>query len=132
MERCSGAIAVIDRPKIAEYKSETSTKTAHTSLSNASLLDRLLLFVDFIAGYALGANIGFFVGWLVGFVSGSSYVKYFEPVYIYDTSQLFYWELLPYRVARDCAIIGVVAGVVIIKIVEHRLFRHNIISLSED
>jgi NhaP-type Na+/H+ or K+/H+ antiporter len=132
MEKYSIAIAIVDRPKIAEYKSETSTKITHTSLSNVSLWDRLLLFVDSIAGCVFGAHIGFFVGWLVGFVSGISYVKYFEPVYIYDISQLSHWELLPYRVASDCAIIGIIAGVIFIKIAERRLLRHNIISLSED
>jgi hypothetical protein len=129
MEKYSEAIAIVDRPKIAEYKSETSTKITHTPLSTASLWDRLLLFVDSIAGYVLGAHIGFFVGWLIGFVSGSSYVKYFEPIYIYETSRLSYWELLPYRIASDCAIIGIIAGVVIIKIAECKSLRHNIISL---
>jgi hypothetical protein len=82
-------------------------------------------------GYAFGAYIGFAVGWLAGFILGSTYAEYFRPVYVYDLNQLSYWELLLCRVAIDCAIVGVIVGVVIIEVAERWLLRHNIISLCD-
>ncbi len=132
MEGYSGAIAVMDRPEVAFCKPETPPKVTPTHFSNVSLWGRLLLFVGSIVEYAFGAHMGFAAGWLAGFLLGDTYVEYFKPAYMSDIGQPSYWELLPFRSAKDCAIFGIVVGIVIIAIVKNKLLRRNIVSLYEN
>ena len=127
MEGYSEAIAVMDRPEVAFCKPETPPKVTPTHFSNVSLWGRLLLFVGSIVEYAFGAHMGFAAGWLAGFLLGDTYVEYFKPAYMSDIGQPSYWELLPCRFAKDCAIFGIVAGIVIIAIVKNKLLSQRVI-----
>lgn len=131
MEGYSGSIAILDRPEVSCCRTENPPSAAPTAVLNVSLLGRLLLFAGSIVEYAFGAHIGFAACWVAGFLLGDTYVEYLKPAYMNDLGQLSYWELLPYRFAKDCAIFGIVAGIIIIAIVKNKLLRHNIVSLYE-
>jgi hypothetical protein len=128
MEGYSEAIGVIDRPEVISYEPEIPYKATSAALSRFSIWNRLLLFAGSVAIYIFGAHVGFAIGWLAGFLLGNTYVKYFGQVYINNLSQLYFWESMPRRAALSCAIVGVIAGVIIVKIIEQKLLKRNIIS----
>ena len=96
------------------------------------LLDELLIFIKWIAEYAFGVHIGFFIGWATGLYVGHFYVEQFEPVYMDDLSQLSYWRLAPDMFAKNGAMIGIAAGIIAIAIINSRSLNRRIISLYEN
>ena len=74
------------------------------NISRGRFLDRLISFIKVIVEYAFGIQIGFGIGWLIGYFLGCSYVKHFKPVYLDDLIQLSQWRLTPYEFAINGAI----------------------------
>jgi hypothetical protein len=70
-------------------------------------------------------QIGYVLGWIIGLYVGHYYIEYFEPVYMYDLSQLSFWRLLPSIFAQSGAFIGVVLGMIAIAIVNNILLDEN-------
>ncbi len=99
------------------------------NISKNKLLDKLLFFIKAVVEYAFGMQIGFAVGWLIGLCVGKSFVGHFEPVYLDDLSQLFYWRSMPYGFARNGAIIGLAVGVIVITTINNKLLSQRVISL---
>jgi hypothetical protein len=95
------------------------------------LLDRLLFFIKLVVEYALGMHIGFAFGWLFGLAAGHYYVNHFEPVYLEDLNQLYFWKAVPNMFARYGALAGLIIGVVTILIINHKLLNQNIAALYE-
>jgi hypothetical protein len=73
--------------------------------------------------------IGAIAGGLLGRYAGNVYVTHFEPVYLYDFSELKQWGLVPYEFARNGAVIGVVAGVIVVAIINSILLSQRVVSL---
>ena len=101
------------------------------SIPREQCLERLLLFVKGVVEYIFGMYIGFAIGWLIGLWAGQSYVDHFEPVYLDDFRQVFYWKAIPCIFAKYGAMIGLTAGVMTIAIINGALLNQRIISLYE-
>lgn len=78
--------------------------------------------------YAFGIYMGYTPGWLAGLWVGFIYVKHFKPVFIETISELSQWRLTPYEFAKNGAVIGVVAGIIAIKIINGILLSRKIAS----
>ena len=110
-------------------------KSLHSLWNNISkeqLLNKLLFLVKAVVEYAFGMHIGFAIGWLIGLYVGHSYVGHFEPVYLDDLDQLYYWRLVPYEFARNGAMIGMAIGVIAIAIINNDLLNQRITSLHKN
>lgn len=95
------------------------------------LLDRLLFFVEAVVGYSFGMIVGACIGWILGWCTGNVYVEHFEPVYMDNLSELSRWRLMPYYFARNGAIVGVLAGAIMITIINSNLLSRRTASLYE-
>lgn len=92
------------------------------------ILHKLLILVKGIVEYAFGMQIGYVLGWIIGLYVGHYYIEYFEPVYMYDLSQLSFWRLLPSIFAQNGALIGVAVGMIAIAIINNILLDDNFVS----
>lgn len=99
------------------------------NISKERLLDKLLFFTKAVVEYAFGMQICFAIGWLIGLCVGNSYVEHFEPVYLDDLRQLSHWRSMPYGFARNGAIVGLAAGVIVITTINNKLLSQRVISL---
>jgi len=73
-------------------------------------------------------HIGYAIGWVIGLYVGHFYVERFEPVYLYDLSQFSYWRLAPYTFAQNVAVIGVVAGIIAITVINRKPLNKRVAS----
>lgn len=121
MERCMEMIVAIEESGVGCDKTAEPLDLPSVEASVVSLFDRLLFFVQPVIEYALGAHIGFAIGWLLGLWAGKTWVEYFEPVCMDGLSELFYWRLLPYNIAKSSAVIGISVGVVAVGIIRKRI-----------
>jgi hypothetical protein len=93
--------------------------------------DRVLFFIKAVVEYSFGMYIGAIAGGLLGRYAGNVYVTHFEPVYLYDFNELQQWGLIPYEFAGNGAVIGVVAGVIAVAIINSILLSQRIVSLYQ-
>jgi len=98
------------------------------NISRERFLDKLLSLIEVVVEYVFGMHIGYAVGWVTGLYVGHFYVERFEPVYLYDLSQLSYWRLAPYTFARNVAMIGVAAGMLIIAVINNKSLNKRLAS----
>lgn len=77
-------------------------------------------------------HIGFAIGWLIGLYAGNIYCEYFQSGFFSETLALSQWGLIPYHFVRNGAILGSIAGVVMIPIVNSRLLNKRVIALYEN
>jgi len=91
--------------------------------------DRVLFFVKAVVEYAFGMYIGAIAGGLLGRYAGNVYVTHFEPVSLYDFNELQRWGLMPYEFAGNGAVIGMVAGVIVVAIINSILLSQRVVSL---
>ena len=108
-----------------------SSNSFWINISTRKLLDRLLFLIKPTAEYAFGMHIGFVFGWLIGLCIGHSYVKYFEPAYLDDLSQLSFWREAPFIFAKHGALAGLAIGIIAITIINSKLLNQRIIALFE-
>ena len=120
MERCADMVVAIEESGIGRDKMAEPLNLPSVEASVVSLFDRLLFFVQPVIEYAFGMHIGFAIGWLLGLWAGSIYAGYFEPVCMDGLSELFYWRLLPYNIAKSGAVIGAGVGIIMVAIIRKR------------
>jgi hypothetical protein len=121
MERCADMVIAIEESGVGRDKTAAPLDLPSLEASVVSLFDRLLFFVQPVIEYALGVHIGFAIGWLLGLWAGKTWVEYFEPVCMDGLSELFYWRLLPYNIAKSGAVIGVGMGIIMVAIIRKRI-----------
>jgi len=131
MESYAEAVGIMERSDVGSDKTDISSHLTSIKVSMIRLLDRLLLFIKAIAEYSSGIYIGAVVGWLLGFGAGNAYIERFKPVYFSDLNELGRWEFIPYGFARSGAIIGIIAGAIVIAFINSRLLIHRVVSLYE-
>jgi hypothetical protein len=101
------------------------------NFSVTRLLDRLLHFLEPIVEYAFGMHIGFAIGWALGLWTGHIYVANAKPLYFSGLGEVRQWMVMPYAFARTGAIIGLVAGAILIAVISHKLLRRAVSAWHE-
>ncbi len=95
------------------------------------LLNGMLIFIKAALEYALGVHIGAAVGYTSGLCVGRLYVEFFMPAYLSELVEIKQWLALPYIFAVYGVIFGVVAGSIVIAIINGRLLRQRVSALRE-
>ena len=133
MESCAEAVGMMEKfePTIRRVGPDSPSHSTSINVPIVPLFDWLLSFVKGGVEYAFGMHIGFAVGWLLGWYGGNVYVEYFEPAYFSDLNELRHWSLMPYYFTGSGAIIGVVAGAILIAVINSKLLSQTVASLFE-
>ena len=126
MESCA---ELVDMTK--KFNTGNTLHLLSVNVSIEKFLDKLLFTLKWIIEYTFGMHIGLGIGWMLGLCVGKVYVEHLEPVYFDDLNQLSHWRLLPYEFAKNAAIIGVVVGVIVIAIINTKLFSQRVIFLHQ-
>ena len=105
-----------DKDIRVNYTVNPSGSVSQAALAVA-ILDRFLFFIEPVIDYAFGIFMGYALGWITGLWAGLIYVKHYEPVSIETINEVFQWRLTPYEFAKYGAIIGIVAGIIVIKLI---------------
>jgi len=95
------------------------------------LLNGMLVFIKAALEYALGIHVGAAVGYTSGLHVGNLYVEYFKPVYLSGFDEIKQWLGLPYVFAIYGVFFGVVAGSIVIAIINGKLLRQRVAALCE-
>ena len=111
---------------------EDSSRLPAESIGRGYLLDRILYFVQIAVGYGFGIHVGLAVGWLFGRYVGGIYVEHCEPVHLSDLNEIMHWYMMPWTFARAGAIVGVLAGLLAIRIAETIFLNRAVTSLYEN
>lgn len=96
------------------------------------IVDKMLSFVETVAGYALGMFIGMVVGVVAGrYVAGLHAEELRLTIDFLDINQLKQWHDMPVIFARTGGGIGVLLGVVVMIIVQAKSFNREVASLYD-
>jgi hypothetical protein len=131
MENNAEAVVMMEESDIGTDSAINSSHLNPVDFLTVAFFDRVLFFIKAVMEYAFGMYIGVIVGRLLGQHVGNVYVTHFEPVYLYDFSELERWGLIPYEFAGNGAIIGAVAGVIMVAIINTNLLNQRIASLYQ-
>ena len=132
METCAETVGMMEKITVGSHNISNFSHLTSIDVPTVSLFDRVLFFVKPIVEYAFGVYMGFVVGWLLGLYVGNIYAEQFKPVYFSDLTELRQWMLMPYDLARYAAFIGTIAGVIIIAIINSKLFSRRVLALYEE
>lgn len=124
MNTFAGKINIVER---AYYSSHLLDVGAYVDL----LSHWIAIFVKAALEYAFGMHLGAAVGYISGLLVGNLYVGYFKPVYLFGFDEIKQWLGLPYVFAIYGVIVGVIAGSVVIAIINGRLLRQRVAALYE-
>ena len=105
-----------------------SSDSVSPGVQAVAISDKFLFLIESVVDYAFGIFMGYTLGWLVGLWTGSTYVEHYRPVYFETISLLTKWRLMPYEFAKNGAVIGIVAGIIAIKIINGFLLNRKIAS----
>lgn len=105
-----------------------SRDSVSSGVQAVPILDKLLFLIRPVVDYAFGIFMGYILGWLAGYRAGFIYVEHYRPVYFETISLLTKWRLMPYEFAKNGAVIGIVAGIIIITIINSTLLNRKITS----
>jgi len=103
---------------------EDSSGLPCESIRKGYFLDRALYCVQMVVGYIFGIHVGYVFGGLLGLYIGSVYVEYSEPARFSSWNGLRQWAF-----ARTGAAVGVLVGVLAIRIVDSIFLSRDIASL---
>lgn len=103
-----------------------SSDSVPSGVQAVAISDKLLFLFESVVDYAFGIFMGYTLGWLAGLWVGLTYVEHYRPVYFETISLLSRWRLMPYEFAKNGAVIGVVAGIIAIKIINGILLSRKI------
>ena len=131
MESHAEAVGMMDRVDVHFKNTDYSSNEISVDIPTATLFDRVLFFVKAILEYAFGTHMGFAVGWVLGWIGGHVYAEHFKPVYSFDLNELHQWELMPYEFARSGAVVGIIAGVIAIALINNKILTQRVMSLYE-
>ena len=131
MENYAEAIVMMEESDIGSDDAASSSLLRLVDFLTVAFFDRVLFFIKAVVEYAFGMYVGAIVGRLFGQYAGNVYVTHFEPVYLYDFNELQQWGLIPYEFAGNGAVIGVVAGVIAVAIINSKLLSQRIVSLYQ-
>jgi hypothetical protein len=129
MENYAEAIVMMEESDIGADDVASSSYLNLLDFLTVAFFDRVLFFVKAVVEYSFGMYIGAIAGGLLGRYAGNVYVTHFEPVYLYDFSALKQWGLIPYEFAGNGAVIGMVAGVIVVAIINSILLSQRVVSL---
>ena len=124
MNTCIGKISIAE-------KNLSSLHLPNLSNYIHCLWHGMLIFIKAALEYALGVHIGAAVGYTIGLQIGSLYVEFFKPAYLSGFDEIEQWLGLPYVFAVYGVILGVIAGSVVIAIINGRLLRQGVAALYE-
>jgi hypothetical protein len=131
MENYAEAVVMMEESGTGPDGVASSSLLRMVDFLTVAFFDRILFFVKAVVEYAFGMYIGTIVGGLLGQYAGNVYVTHFEPVYLYDFNELQQWGLIPYEFAGNGAVIGVVAGVIAVAIINSILLSQRTVSLYQ-
>jgi hypothetical protein len=124
MNTLAAKIDVVDR---TYYSSHLLNVGAYIEL----LLHWMAVFAKAALEYAFGMHVGAAVGYTTGLHIGKLYVKYFKPAYPYGFDEIRQWLELPYIFAIYGLIFGVIAGSIVIAVINSKLLRQRVAALCE-
>lgn len=131
MENYAEGVGITETSDVGSDKSDISSHLASINVSIIRLLHRLLLFIKGMVEYFFALYIGAVIGWLSGFCTGNVYVEHLKPAYFSDLNELSRWEIMPYCLAKNGTVAGVIGGAIVIAIINSRLLIHRVVSLYE-
>ncbi len=90
--------------------------------------DWLMNLVAAALDHALGLLAAALVGLVAGHRIGRIYAGQVEPLYVRDLHELAAWQVIPDTFARNGAVLGAVAGLLLIVILHRKVFSQKVIS----
>jgi len=129
MENYAEAVVMMEESGTGSDGVASSSLLRMVDFLTVAFFDRVLFFIKAVVEYTFGMYIGTIVGRLLGQYAGNVYITHFEPVYLYDFNELQQWGLIPYEFAGNGAVIGVVAGVIAVAIINSILLSQRTVSL---
>jgi len=132
METCAETVGMMEKINVGSHNISNFSHLTSIDVPTVPFIDRVLFFVKPIVEYGFGVYMGFVIGWLLGLYVGNICAEQFKPVYFSDLTELRQWMLMPYDFARCTAFIGAIAGVIIIAIINSKLFSQRVLALYEE
>jgi hypothetical protein len=130
MENLAVTTATLQKKDPLVNSTFNSPDSVSSDVQAVPILDKFLFLIEPVMDYAFGIFMGYILGWLAGLRAGFIYVEHYEPVYFETISLLSKWRLMPYEFAKNGAVIGIVAGIIAITIINRTLLNRKIISES--
>lgn len=101
-------------------------------LPKGHVIDKVLSFVETVAGCALGIYIGMVIGGMMGrYIAGVRAEDLKHTIDFFDPEQLKQWQDMPSNFARTGALIGALLGTAVMSIVQVKFFNMEVASLYE-
>jgi hypothetical protein len=115
--------------KKAESRSLVARILQLTIWQAGGALDKALLLIAAVAEYIFVMHIGVVIGWVIGLWAGNVYFDHFSPE---DYSKVFVLTkrgFIPYAFTKNGAIIGIFVSIVVLAVINRRLFIKDVVSL---
>jgi len=94
-------------------------------------IDRMTNFVAAVLECAIGLLAGVLLGLLAGYRVGKLYANEVEPLYIRNLRELIEWQGIPLTFARNGAVLGAVAGLLLLVILNRRSITQKVRALMQ-
>jgi len=105
---------------------------ANEIIPRGQIVDKMLSFVEIVAGYGLGIFIGMVIGAAVGrYVAGVHAEELRLTINFFDLNQLKQWHDMPAIFARTGGGIGALLGVTVMCVVQAKSFNKEVASLYD-
>lgn len=92
------------------------------------MLDKALLQIAVVVEYLFVMHIGVVIGWLIGLWAGNVYFDHFSPEDYSKAFMLTKQGVIPYAFTKNGAIIGILASIIALAVINRRLFLREIAS----